>query len=212
MRLWADQSSRPSIRAQFTGSQTSCSSPPSLRPAPPCPHQRNQGSARACTGSVLHHARRFRARGADAHTAADCSGLRKPLSPHLKPSLRPGRSCGTIARQSPPTPCPQPAPQAANLTVSRLIYVQVLASKVSHSYQHLSPLRHVPQRRRRHQHSGAGTQSLILLCSLHPIPHSSSFPNFFCRPPTSPPRCAPPRQPPAYINPPFPTDPGLCQV
>jgi hypothetical protein len=70
------------------------------------------------------------------------------------------------------------------------------------AYPRLSPPPARALRRHRRRCACAGTQSLILLRSLrpipvrtHPIPHPSSLPNFLCQPTTRPPRRPTRRQP-----------------
>ena len=159
MLLWAGQSSRPSIRARYTGWQTSCHSP---HPA----HLRNQGPAhfyaikvlparaedRASRGTVRaerHPERRAPRTACDARTHTllpDCRAPRKQHTPHMNPS-RP-RLCPRGAAASLTIP-PRGAGQAAAHRAAEMrkalhpppcatfIYVQAVASQVSlsiHAY------------------------------------------------------------------------------
>ena len=112
MRLWAGQSSRPSIRAWYTGSPTSRCSPPSRRrrfvhinAIKVLPARGVDCAARGPARAARSSARRarsvpLRARLSHCGPLAARRAPCKSPSPHLNPSRRAGRSFGPSALQS----------------------------------------------------------------------------------------------------------------
>ena len=95
-------------------------------PAPPYPHLRNQGSARAaCTARGPRAAARSCARSVPRAARArtlwpDSRAPRKPPSPNLNPSRRAGRSFSPNARQSAPSNVCPPSSQRLQARSARL--------------------------------------------------------------------------------------------
>jgi hypothetical protein len=175
MRMWAGQSSRPSIRARYTGSPTSCHSPPShrhrldhiyaIKVLPP------RAEDRAARGSRAPRAPRTAcAARPDAHTAArqprarqtayttsesDLANLNgqviRPQRQSDDPAARHwaggGAACGGGAQ----------GPSSPSLRRGlRHLYIRTSSGKPGQPvYPRLSP------RRRRCRRAGAGTQLLI---------------------------------------------------
>jgi hypothetical protein len=240
MRLWAGHSSRPSIRAQYTGSPTSHRSPGPraagaalststqlrvwLRAAWTAPRAvlRAPRAVPSAARSPACRARSVSLRARTRTLRPDCRAPRKPPSSHLNPSRRAGRLFGRSALQSAPsnalsTVCPpnsQRLPPDLRTTTGK--QGQPACQRVSPS----PPLPLCRRRRRpcrhRRRRTCASTQSFILLCSLRPIQvrtHPLPHPSCspnFLRPPPSPPPSPP--APHTHVNLPSPTYRGQHQV